>query len=28
MLTFTAADPADRHILDALVQLVEGGFEE
>jgi phosphocarrier protein len=28
MLTFTAADPADRHILDALVQLVESGFEE
>jgi len=27
-LTFTAADPADRHILDALVQLVERGFEE
>jgi len=27
-LTFTAADPADRHILDALVQLVESGFEE
>jgi phosphotransferase system HPr (HPr) family protein len=27
-LTFTAADPADRHILEALVQLVESGFEE
>jgi phosphocarrier protein HPr len=28
MLTFTASNPADRHILDALVQLVESGFEE
>ena len=28
MLTFTAVDPADRHILEALVQLVESGFEE
>ena len=27
-LTFTAVDPADRHILEALVQLVENGFEE
>jgi phosphocarrier protein HPr len=27
-LTFTAADPADRHILEALVRLVESGFEE
>jgi phosphocarrier protein HPr len=27
-LTFTAVDPADRHILEALVQLVESGFEE
>jgi phosphocarrier protein HPr len=28
MLTFTAEDPADRHIIEALVQLVENGFEE
>jgi phosphocarrier protein HPr len=27
-LTFTAEDPADRQILEALVQLVESGFEE
>jgi phosphocarrier protein HPr len=27
-LTFTASDPADRHILEELVQLIESGFEE
>ena len=27
-LTITAEDQADRHVLDALVQLVESGFEE
>jgi phosphocarrier protein HPr len=27
-LTITAADPADRHILEALVRLIESGFEE